>query len=183
MDFGTISTTVSNPLNSTPINFSSMSRITDQIVRVGLNYKYDPISAPTLSKGPIATAWSWAGFYVGLNIGYGSGKSKTDGVFSDPTIGSALFATNSSDKLSGTIGGVQLGYNWQSGPWVAGIEADVQLSRQSAGPKYACASAICNPAIAALGLDAPVTAQLDQGHKLDCSPRCARGSARPSRRT
>jgi iron complex outermembrane receptor protein len=167
MDFGTISTTVSNPFNSTPINFSSTSRITDHIIRVGLNYKYDPLSAPTFTKGPIATAWSWAGFYVGLNIGYGSGRSKTDGVFSDPTMGSALFATNSADKLSGTIGGVQIGYNWQSGNWVAGVEADVQLSRQSAGPKYACASAICNPAIAALGLDAPVTAQLDQGHKLD----------------
>ena len=167
MDFGTISTTVDNPFNSTPINFSSTSRINDHIVRVGLNYKYDPISAPILVKPPIVGPWSWAGFYVGLNIGYGAGRSRTDGVFNDPTLGATLLATNSSDKLTGTIGGVQLGYNWQSGPWVAGIEADVQLSRQGASPRYACATAICNPAIAALGLDAPVAAQLDQGHKLD----------------
>ena len=50
MDFGTISTTVSNPFNSTPINFSSTSRITDHIVRVGLNYKLNPVVGGSLQK-------------------------------------------------------------------------------------------------------------------------------------
>src|SRR5260370_22078541 len=36
-----------------------------------------------VSKAPIVTAWSWAGPYLGLNLGYSAGKSKTDGVFSD----------------------------------------------------------------------------------------------------
>ena len=42
MDFGTISTSVTNPFNATPVTLSSNSRITDNIVRVGLNYKLDP---------------------------------------------------------------------------------------------------------------------------------------------
>jgi hypothetical protein len=60
------------------------SRITDQLLRVGLNYKFDPFAtvydAPdanglTFDKAPIVTAWSWAGPYLGVNYGYGWGKS------------------------------------------------------------------------------------------------------------
>ena len=69
MDFGTISTSVTNPFNATPVTLSSNSRITDNIVRVGLNYKLDPargvydvlagIGAPSVYKalpykGPVA---------------------------------------------------------------------------------------------------------------------------------
>ena len=34
-------------------------------------------------KAPVLTAWSWAGPYIGANIGYSAGKSNTDTVFSD----------------------------------------------------------------------------------------------------
>jgi hypothetical protein len=37
-------------------------------------------------------AWSWAGPYLGLNIGYSAGKSKSDAVFSDANAGSPLVA-------------------------------------------------------------------------------------------
>ncbi len=100
-----------------------------------------------------------------LNLGYSAGKSKTDGVFSDATLGTPLFATGSSDSLNGVIGGVQAGYNWQAGNWVAGVEADIQMSGQGATPSYVCPGAICNPTI--VDFDAPVTASFDQGHKLD----------------
>ena len=93
-------------------------------------------NAPTgfgapLFKAPVLAAWSWAGPYVGANIGYSAGRSRTDAVFSDATTGTALFATGSSDNLNGGIGGIQGGYNWQWGNWVAGIEADVQISGQA----------------------------------------------------
>src|SRR5947209_12924633 len=42
-------------------------------------------------KAPVLTPWSWAGPYIGANIGYSFGKSKTDAAFNDPTVG-ALFA-------------------------------------------------------------------------------------------
>jgi opacity protein-like surface antigen len=121
--------------------------------------------APVLYKAPIATAWSWAGPYIGLNLGYSAGKSKTDAVFSDATVGTPLFATGSTENLSGLIGGVQAGYNWQAGNWLGGIEADIQMSGQGAIPTYVCPGAICNPTIA--NFDAPVTASFVQGNKLD----------------
>src|SRR4029453_10121782 len=50
-DFGRVSTASTNPLNSTPLAVSLDSRVTDHIVRVGLNYKFDPFAmvyaAPT----------------------------------------------------------------------------------------------------------------------------------------
>ena len=116
-------------------------------------------------KAPVLTAWSWAGPYIGANIGYSAGKSKTDAVFSDFTTGAPLLATGSTDNLNGMIGGIQGGYNWQGGNWVGGIEADIQISGQGATPSYLCPGAVCNPGIA--DFTAPVTATFDQGHKLD----------------
>ena len=55
-------------------------------------------------------AYSWAGPYLGGNVGYGWGS-----VENNPT------------QPSGFVGGVQAGYNFQNGsPWVFGIEADIQ---------------------------------------------------------
>jgi opacity protein-like surface antigen len=42
LEFGKVSTTASLPTNSTPPGINFNSRITDDIVRVGINYKFDP---------------------------------------------------------------------------------------------------------------------------------------------
>jgi outer membrane immunogenic protein len=130
------------------------------------NYYKGPTGygAPMFYKAPVLLAWSWAGPYLGLNLGYSAGKSKTDATFSDATSGAPLFVTGSSDSLRGVIGGVQAGYNWQAGNWVAGLEADIQKSGQGAAPNYVCPGAVCNPTV---GFDAPVTASFVQGHNLD----------------
>ncbi len=58
--------------------------------------------------------FTWTGFYVGVNAGYGFGEFTRDGRnFDDP---------------SGFIGGGQVGYNMQFGQFVAGLEADLQYS-------------------------------------------------------
>jgi iron complex outermembrane receptor protein len=173
LDFGRVSTASTNPLNSTPLAVSLDSRVTDHIVRVGLNYKFDPFAmvyaAPTgsngltLDKAPIVMAWSWAGPYLGVNYGYAWGKSNTDTVLSDASAGAPLIATNTSAKLNGMTLGGQTGFNWQSGAWVAGIEADLQRSRQRGrGARLNCDTATCNPAISAFGLDAPMTVRMAQ---------------------
>jgi outer membrane immunogenic protein len=54
---------------------------------------------------------SWAGPYLGGNLGYAWGS-----VANNPT------------KPSGFVGGVQAGYNWQNGPFVFGIEGDIQAT-------------------------------------------------------
>ena len=178
MDFGTVSGTVTNPLNSTPIAFSSSSRITDHIIRVGINYKLDPalgideppagLFAPLVSKGrmlskaPLATPWTWAGPYVGWNVGYGRGKSNTDIVLSDTVAGTPLVTTSDSPRLDGLIFGGQLGYNWLAGNWLFGIETDIQRADHRASRSLACAGAICNPAAGAFGFDAPVNGTFEQ---------------------
>ncbi len=63
---------------------------------------------------PYATqslVYNWVGPYLGVNIGYDWGS-----------------ITNNPTRPSGVMGGVQGGYNWQSGPWVFGVEADVQAN-------------------------------------------------------
>jgi outer membrane immunogenic protein len=75
-----------------------------------------PTKAPMYSPAPV---FSWTGFYVGVNAGYGW-VSDSDSGFSD------------SSNLNGFLGGAQIGYNWQgASPLVLGIEADFQGTSQS----------------------------------------------------
>jgi opacity protein-like surface antigen/outer membrane receptor protein involved in Fe transport len=160
MDFGSASTLGTNNQNTTPIAVTLNSRITNDIVRLGINYKFDPNSeapvyqtarsAPVdiqriIVKDPVKTLWTWTGYYLGINAGYGWGKSDTDAFFNDNTI-PASFATGSTFELKGETFGLQTGYNFQIGNWVWGIEADTQLSGQRNNPKFICPGTICNPA-------------------------------------
>jgi outer membrane immunogenic protein len=56
-------------------------------------------------------AYSWAGPYLGGNLGYAWGT-----VDNNPT------------KPSGLVAGVQAGYNFRTGPWVLGVEGDIQAT-------------------------------------------------------
>jgi outer membrane immunogenic protein len=96
---------------------------------------------------PLAVpAWSWTGFYVGVNVGGSWGRSETDANLSDPFFtGAVLFATPIDFNMNGVIGGGQIGYNWQSGTWVLGIEADIQGSGQKGSAFFTCSTVICNP--------------------------------------
>jgi outer membrane immunogenic protein len=93
--------------------------------------------APVLKAPPPPPAY-WDGFYLGLNAGYGWGRTSSEVESFDPAT-AALFAQAnhlrpellaSSFRQSGGIAGVQAGYNWQLSPtWVAGIETDFQYAR------------------------------------------------------
>lgn len=74
---------------------------------------------PYGSRGPYTVnqplnMYSWAGPYLGGNVGWAWGT-----VDNNPT------------KPSGFVGGVQAGYNWQTGPWVFGVEGDLQATGAS----------------------------------------------------
>jgi outer membrane immunogenic protein len=66
--------------------------------------------APYTVNQPL-NAFSWAGPYLGGNLGYNWGT-----VDHNPT------------KPSGLLGGVQGGYNWQNGALVFGVEGDLQAN-------------------------------------------------------
>jgi opacity protein-like surface antigen len=179
MDFGNQTTSVANPNNTVPIAVTFNSRLKDDIVRLGLNYKFDPnlvylpaADAPNVLKG-LADArvlkriaanlpWSWTGYYLGLNAGYSWGNTKTDAFFSDETIGGLLYTSGASSRIGGKLGGAQTGFNWQLGSWVWGIEADAQLADQRGTPSIRCPDLICNPAGTG-----PVNVQFDQYQKIE----------------
>jgi outer membrane immunogenic protein len=91
-----------------------------------------PLKAPPV---PVAApAFSWTGWYVGLTAGgeWGHADARTSTVFS-PT---GYFATSSVPAIAaagaqhvgmsgGTVGG-ELGYNWQFGSAVFGVETDFE---------------------------------------------------------
>jgi outer membrane immunogenic protein len=107
--------------------------------------------APVYTKAPAvvpAVVYDWTGFYVGGNAG---------GVWADPSVdvhttntflntpvltalglttgpAAAVASTaNIGVRSNGFIGGVQAGYNYQRGTWLAGVEADIQGIDSSTG--------------------------------------------------
>jgi outer membrane immunogenic protein len=70
----------------------------------------------------VALPYSWTGFYIGGDIGYGWGRST--GVLNDGTFNTAP-VPYSADP-SGIIGGGFAGYNYQINQFIVGIEADWQ---------------------------------------------------------
>jgi outer membrane immunogenic protein len=56
-----------------------------------------------------SVVYDWAGFYAGAHVGFGAGSA------------------HSSD-LDGFLGGVQAGYNMQTGQFVLGLEGDIGVS-------------------------------------------------------
>lgn len=72
--------------------------------------------------------FSWTGFYIGGNFGYGWGDGNVD---FDPLPDAAAFVFLNPQSLDadpdGLIGGGQIGFNWQWNKWlVLGAEADFQ---------------------------------------------------------
>ena len=86
----------------------------------------------------------WSGFYLGVNLGGGIGQGSSDfGIAGGP-----VFATVN-NNLTGVIGGVQAGYNWQTGPTVFGVETDFQGSTLEGTLAAPCQPGFCGGALTA----------------------------------
>ena len=103
-------------------------------ITAGVNYRFNWGKAPVggiaalaadagVYKAPIAASLPiWSGLYIGGHLGAGWGTfawenyQSTGGTFahSPATMGSA--------SMDGFLGGAQIGFNWQSGKWVFGVE-------------------------------------------------------------
>jgi outer membrane immunogenic protein len=95
-----------------------------------------PASAADLAARPYTKApppyiepmYNWSGFYIGINGGWGQSRKTFDIL----GFGEGF----SADATGGTFGG-QIGYNWQAGSWVFGLEAQgnwADLSRSFIDP-------------------------------------------------
>lgn len=72
-----------------------------------------------------APTFNWTGPYAGLHFGYGFGRDDVTNVSPLPT--PAIFDMAPAQVIfntGGLVGGAQVGYNYQTGSFVVGIEAD-----------------------------------------------------------
>jgi outer membrane immunogenic protein len=83
------------------------------------------LAARPYTKAPppmVAAYYDWSGFYIGANGGWGSSRKCWD-INND--LGVAVvpaFREGCHDATGGVAGG-QIGYRWQAGGWVFGLEA------------------------------------------------------------
>ena len=114
---------------------------------VGANAADLPMKAPPPLM-PAVPVDNWTGFYAGIAGGYGWGRAtQTD---------STPFSSGSYKTSGGLIGGT-LGYNWQAGPAVFGLETDLSwasISGSTVGTDPAsgnCGAKHCESKIEAFG--------------------------------
>ncbi|WP_431204267.1 outer membrane protein [Bradyrhizobium betae] len=105
--------------------------------------------APPVAVDP---GTNWSGFYAGLNIGYGWGRSGATADFIDGGGGALLSSSAGTFNVNGVTGGGQVGFNWQRDMFVVGLEADFQGSGQKGRFDALCAGApaglqdgVCTP--------------------------------------
>jgi len=69
----------------------------------------------------VAALYDWSGFYIGANGGWGSSHKCWD--LTNAGFGPLVlaFPEGCHDATGGTVGG-QIGYRWQAGTWVFGLE-------------------------------------------------------------
>jgi outer membrane immunogenic protein len=92
------------------------------------------LPARTYTKAPpapLAAVYDWTGFYIGANGGYGWSRDCRRNLSISLDLGCY-------DATGGVAGG-QIGYRWQSGGWVFGLEAqgdwaDLKGSTQNLNP-------------------------------------------------
>ncbi|MBG0808279.1 porin family protein [Methylosinus sp. H3A] len=79
-------------------------------------------STKALPEEPRAV-FTWKGFYIGAHAGVAWAHDESANIlYGNPSIASSSF------DATGVIGGLHLGYNWQVGNWVLGLEGDVDAT-------------------------------------------------------
>lgn len=97
----------------------------------------------------IAPVYNWTGWYAGINggyswqdssVGFSPGNAATANFFDNILPAGATPRSVGVDPKGGLFGG-QIGYNWQTGVWVLGLEADldwadIKSSGAALGPVF-----------------------------------------------
>lgn len=103
------------------------------------------------SKAPVpagAAVYNWTGFYVGGHVGW-AWVREDNTVVADPSGAFPVGFIFSSDR-DGFFGGAQIGFNWQSGNWVFGVEGDWSWAHSD--------TSVLQPSLIVAGLVATATA-------------------------
>lgn len=82
---------------------------------------------PVKAHPMVVAPYNWTGFYVGVNGGYGWSSDPGQITYTN-SIAQIFTTTGTTYNDKGAFGGGQIGYNWQSGQLVYGLEADIQAA-------------------------------------------------------
>ncbi len=93
----------------------------------------------TKAPAPALPASDWSGAYAGVNFGYGAGSNPINMTFTPASDGGEHPVL----APAGWLGGGQLGYNFQVGGWVFGVEGDIQAN----GLKQSICFDFCDPSL------------------------------------
>ena len=128
--------TAADALNATAIGLGINTRIADDILRLGLNYKLGPsttASADKMNNSNKSRAtyktlpravWTWTGLYVGGHVGYSRGWVSNTLFDANP----AVNPTTSAPTFGSLYGGFQAGFNYLlPSRLLLGVEADVSF--------------------------------------------------------
>ncbi|HET7678538.1 MAG TPA: outer membrane protein [Xanthobacteraceae bacterium] len=88
------------------------------------------VAVPAAAPIPVPVAYNWSGFYAGINGGWGFGNSSWAG---------GGFGTTGDFDVDGGLAGGTLGFNWQHGPAVFGVETDLAWSGIEGSTGVTCA--------------------------------------------
>lgn len=136
--------------------------MTDRILLAAVAAAACAMAAPAMAQE------DWTGFYVGLNGGASWGDTSLrvqvgngSGTIAVPPADAALINRTGSDDNNKTsfTGGIQAGYNYQSGSWLFGLETDFGF--------FDISQRRTNLYQSALLISPPVTYTLDQRVKTD----------------
>ena len=105
------------------------------LIAAGLPSAVLAADMPSMEPAPLAMpmqqTYDWSGFYLGGQIGYGWSQSNTGTIsFYDvlPAVTPFTTAPGIGINGSGLLGGIEAGYNWQSGHMLFGVEGDVSAA-------------------------------------------------------
>ncbi|KAA2234746.1 outer membrane protein [Salinarimonas soli] len=116
------------------------------VALMGLTVAAGAADLPRRAMAPVAPilsvpVFTWTGFYVGVHAGYAFGDSdiRTTGVLQGNinNVNALARPPSLSVDKEGFIGGAQIGFNYQFGMFVAGIEADLSYTDLSETQTYA----------------------------------------------
>jgi outer membrane immunogenic protein len=97
---------------------------------------------------PIAPPFSWTGFSIGIEGGFGSG-GENDNLSSVPL---PTVPTGDSFGVSGPIGGIDAGYDQQFNSFVIGVVADIEASDIHGGTSFNVTPCSGGPCVGSLSM-------------------------------
>jgi outer membrane immunogenic protein len=110
------------------------------------------LPARSAYKAPVATAvpFSWTGLYLGWHVGGAAARWNDTALTTTPFMAAG---TSTGNNATGVLGGAQIGYDWQTGNMVFGLQGDLAWAdiRNTSAAPFPSIGVSVNNRVSALG--------------------------------